>query len=74
MFIWDGAVKVISRSSTLVIGISSEPCCQHFVALHSTGSAEDLSGEPMGTVMCLWNKKRIQNLMVQAGGPPRCYS
>lgn len=29
-FIWDAAVKVISRSSTLVIGISSELRCPRF--------------------------------------------
>lgn len=36
-FIWDAAVKVISRSSTLVIGISSDP---HFATLASEGSRQ----------------------------------
>ncbi len=47
--------------STLVIGISSEPCCTHFVALFSEESTEELLGEPMGTLMCLWNRKDTES-------------
>lgn len=57
VFIWDAVVKVISRSSTLVIGISSEPCCPHFVALLSAGSTKHSSGDQTDTAICLWIQK-----------------
>ena len=61
VFMWDATVKVISRSSTSVIGISSEPCCPHFVAPCSAGRTEELSGE-LTAQLHVSGIKRKQNL------------